>query len=75
LDPLRREMWQDVEAKLGTLEGVLVEKAKTLNSKRDEWLAHRHFAEHSATPESVRRYLNDVVWPLYYYEHEASVGL
>ena len=56
---------------------MLVDKAQTRNSKRDEWLAQRHFAEHSATPESVRRYLNDVVWPLYYYEaeHGATVGI
>ena len=56
---------------------MLVDKAKTRSPKRDEWLAHRHFAEHSATPESVRRYLNDVVWPLYYYEaeHGATVGI
>ena len=74
-------MEQDVEGELEALNlgraipFVLVDKAKTRSPKRDEWLAHRHFAEHSATPESVRRYLNDVVWPLYYYEAGATVGI
>ena len=49
---------------------VLTYEVKTLNSKRDEWLAHRHFSGVRMTTESVRRYFNDVVWPLYYYEYE-----
>ena len=49
---------------------VLTYEVKTLNSRRDEWLAHRHFSGVRMTTESVRRYFNDVVWPLYYYEYE-----